>query len=44
MYLEAEISTVVFKINRNLMVLVNKLVAYNFGLNDSFDEYILFNM
>ncbi|CAD8204171.1 unnamed protein product [Paramecium pentaurelia] len=42
-YISCEMSQFILNIDRNTMKLINRLVAYNFTLNDSFNEYVLLN-
>ncbi|CAK64571.1 unnamed protein product (macronuclear) [Paramecium tetraurelia] len=42
-HISCEMSEFILNIDRNTMKLINRLVAYNFTLNDSFNEYVLLN-
>ncbi|CAD8126178.1 unnamed protein product [Paramecium sonneborni] len=42
-YINCEMSQFILNIDINTMKLINRLIVYNFNLNDSFNQYVLLN-
>ncbi|CAK68476.1 unnamed protein product (macronuclear) [Paramecium tetraurelia] len=42
-YVNCELSQFILNVDRNTVKLINRLIVYNFTLNDSFNQYVLLN-